>query len=139
MDEISIGMGHEILDVLLNFNRMAGGTVRRGDDGVDFEAIVFEGIFMLFRIHGVAFGAADHGFQQEIGNFLIRNPSFQLVLLQGFGRQDMAMAALLPFGYDSRMERGVACQAGLCILTYGGFRLSEPCPRDEKNRESNQT
>jgi hypothetical protein len=81
MDEISIGMGHEILTILLGFNRVAGRTVIRGDDDMDFGAIVFEGVFMLFRIQGVAFGTAHYSFQKEIRDFLIRNPSLQGVLL----------------------------------------------------------
>ena len=57
--EIPISMGHKIFPVLLDLGWMAGQTVGRGDNGMDFEAIVVIMILMLFRIHHMAFRAAD--------------------------------------------------------------------------------
>ncbi len=57
--EIPICMRHEVLTILLYFQRMTSGAVFRGNHNMDLVAIVFKSIAVFSRVERVALSAAD--------------------------------------------------------------------------------
>ncbi len=68
VDQIAVGMRHDISAVLIGLDAVTGGAVGRTDDHIDVVAVVFEGISMLFDTKTVAFIAANSDLLQFRGN-----------------------------------------------------------------------
>jgi hypothetical protein len=96
---------------------MALGAVSGGYYCVNLITVVLKAVFVLRRVHGVAFGAADRVISHGWGNLFRRYQP----LKGGFGdtlrRGCLGMGAFSPVLNDARVQGGVALDAHLAVFT----------------------
>jgi hypothetical protein len=96
--EVTMGVGHKVLPVLFYLGGMTDGTILRGDDDMDFIALMLKGILMLSRIYGVTFGAAYHRACQSFWYLSEGDPPLLRGPCQCFLEGDLGVSASFPVG-----------------------------------------
>jgi hypothetical protein len=96
--EVTMGVGHKVLPVLFYLGRMTDGAILRGDDDMNFSALMFKGIWMLARVYSVAFGAADHHICHSLRCLGKGDLPFLRGFCQCFLKGDLGVLAPFPVG-----------------------------------------
>ena len=96
--EVTTGVRHKVLAVLLHFGGVTDGAILRGDDDMGFIALMLKGIAMRSRVYGVAFGAADHRVCQSLRYLCKGDPSFRRWFCRCNFESDLGVAAPFPIG-----------------------------------------
>ncbi|WP_419177130.1 hypothetical protein [Desulfosediminicola sp.] len=111
VDQVAVGVCHDIPAVLLGLDAVTGGTVGRADDHVDSVAVVLEGVAVLLYPEAVTLVAAHHHPLKLVRDVGGRDAALQIRFGQPLGRRHPAVPAGLPGRNQPRMELGVAAQA----------------------------
>jgi hypothetical protein len=96
--EVAKGVRHKVLAVLFHLGGMTGCAILRGDDYMDFSALMFKGIVMFTRVYSVAFGAADHHICHSLRCLGKGDPPFLGGPCQCFLKGDLGVSAPFPVG-----------------------------------------